>query len=103
MDELASLVTTAGGIVSARLLLQRREIDSALFIGPGGVARLRDCIQEHDAALAVFDHNGLKPAQVRNLEERLQCRVISRTEVILDIFARRARSGRQKFRWSWPS
>jgi len=96
LKELNLLVSTAGGIIVGNDIIKRKSIDPAHIIGQGHIQRIGDLIQENDIRLVVFDLNNIKPAQVRNLEEILKCRVIGRTEVILDIFAKRARSAESK-------
>ncbi|MFS8911131.1 GTPase HflX, partial [Synechococcus sp. H60.3] len=91
LTELGRLVESAGGQV-LRTLWQRREgPDSATVIGSGKVQELALLVQDLGANLVVFDRE-LTPSQVRNLEEALGVRVVDRSEVILDIFAQRARS-----------
>ncbi|MBN2079869.1 MAG: GTPase HflX [Spirochaetes bacterium] len=92
LGELELLVKTAGALVIEKKLLKRDRIDASLLIGKGHLDELQRTIQERDIRLVVFDLNDIRPAQVRNLEDRLQCRVVGRTEIIMDIFARRARS-----------
>ncbi len=97
-DELQSLVEAAAGTVVGRILQRRgreqdgqRPADPATYIGRGKVQELQYDLQSLEANLVVFD-NELSPAQIRELEKRLQCRVIDRSELILDIFAARART-----------
>lgn len=96
LNELKMLIKTAGGIIAGSRIVRRDRLDPAYIVGKGYLEKLKEIIQENDIKLLVFDLNNLKPAQVRNLEEVLKCRVIGRTEVILDIFARRARSSESK-------
>ncbi|HPS59066.1 MAG TPA: GTPase HflX [Spirochaetota bacterium] len=96
LDELKLLVKTAGGIVVDAITVRRDSIDPAFIIGKGYVEKFRNMISEHNLKLIVFDMNNIKPAQIRNLEEDLKCRVVGRNEIILDIFARRARSAESK-------
>ena len=95
LDELESLVLAARGRVVARIIQRRGQgttgIDPATFIGKGKVGQVAADRKELDAELVVFD-NDLSPAQIRELEKRIGCRVIDRSELILDIFARRART-----------
>jgi len=103
LDELAGLVEAAGGVVVGRLYQRRRaaEGDSdrplhpATYIGRGKVEQVRDLVKDLEAKLVVFD-NELSPAQIRELEKQLETRVIDRSELILDIFASRARSREAK-------
>jgi len=91
LEELKQLAASAG--VQGRALIRghRDRPDPALFAGTGKVEELRQSLLEHHADLAIFNHE-LSPAQERNLERALSCRVIDRTSLILDIFAQRAKS-----------
>ncbi|HNU92568.1 MAG TPA: GTPase HflX [Spirochaetota bacterium] len=96
LDELTMLVDTAGAVIVDRIILRRQSFDAAHLIGRGQIERISSIIAEKDIRLIVFDLNAVKPAQIRNLETIFKCRVVGRTEVILDIFARRARSAESK-------
>ncbi len=96
LDELQLLVETAGAITVGRRTVNRIAIDPSTIIGKGFIEELRAIIEESSVRLVVFDMNNIRPAQVRNLEDALKCRVVGRTEIILDIFARRARSSEAK-------
>lgn len=96
LEELKLLVKTAGGIVMDSITVRRDAIDPAFIIGKGYVQKLKAMIAEHNLKLIVFDLNNIRPAQIRNLEEELKCRVVGRNEIILDIFAQRARSAEAK-------
>lgn len=91
LDELTSLVTSAGGEVVGRVVQRRSRPDAATFIGKGKAAGLIDDVQRLGADTTVFDEE-LSPAQLRNLEEAITGKVIDRTILILDIFAQRAHS-----------
>jgi GTP-binding protein HflX len=91
LDELALLVDTAGADVLGRVLQRRDAPDPATFVGKGKVEELRELSLEVDSDTIVFDDD-LTPAQQRNLEKALGRTAISRTEVILDIFAQNART-----------
>ncbi|HSL23353.1 MAG TPA: GTPase HflX [Vicinamibacterales bacterium] len=91
LDELAGLAEAAGARVVLRLLQERPKPDPATFLGSGKVDTLAAACAESRVDVVIFD-NELSPAQLRNLEERLGVKVIDRTQLILDIFARRARS-----------
>jgi GTP-binding protein HflX len=95
LDELEALVNTAGGEVAARVLQNRPAPDPATFIGDGKVAEVAEAVKNFEADAVVFD-NDLSPMQMKNLEEKLDCAVLDRTGVILDIFASRARSAEGK-------
>jgi GTP-binding protein HflX len=95
LEELARLTETAGGRVMARHIQERRQADPACFIGRGKASELAGLVAEHRADVVIFDDD-LSPAQVRNLSEMLDARVVDRSGLILDIFARRARSREAK-------
>ncbi len=96
LDELKLLVTTAGALIVDTITISRKKLDPALIVGKGYIDHMRELINEKKIKLVVFDLNNIRPAQVRNLERILKVRVVGRTEVILDIFARRARSSESK-------
>ena len=91
MEELANLADTAGARVLMRIVQRRGSIHPATFIGRGKVAEVKAAAEERDADIAIFDDD-LSPAQVRNLEKELGIKVVDRSELILAIFARRART-----------
>jgi GTP-binding protein HflX len=91
LDELSGLATTAGAIVVGGFVQHRRDIIPATYIGKGKLLELQEQVQAHDADVVIFD-NDLSPGQVRNLEKATNVKVIDRSELILDIFATRARS-----------
>ena len=89
--EFRELASSAGAICVAILTGNRRMPDSRFFVGSGKAEEIREAVLQKKAALVVFNHD-LSPSQERNLESLLQCRVLGRTGLILDIFAQRARS-----------
>jgi GTP-binding protein HflX len=91
LDELAGLAAAAGATVVLRVLQERAKPDPATFLGSGKVASLGTACDETKADVVIFD-NELTPAQLRNLEQALDRKVLDRTQLILDIFARRART-----------
>ena len=91
LDELAGLAAAAGATVVLRVLQDRPKPDPATFLGSGKVATLARSCAELKADVVIFD-NELTPAQLRNLEKALDRKVLDRTQLILDIFARRART-----------
>src|SRR5439155_11686218 len=91
LEELALLADTAGARVLGTLTQRRSRVHPATFIGKGKVEELKALAAERDADLVIFDDD-LSPAQVRNLEKALDRKVIDRSELILDIFSRRART-----------
>ena len=91
LDELAELAASAGAIVAARLMQSRPALEAATLIGQGKVVEVAALGESLNAGLVIFDHD-LTPTQQRNLEKQLSTKVIDRTQLILDIFARRART-----------
>ena len=91
LDELEGLVATAGARVVAELTQRRDRPDQTTYLGKGKLAELTTLCAHHDADVVIFD-NDLSPAQTRNLEQALKTKVLDRSEVILDIFAARART-----------
>jgi GTP-binding protein HflX len=91
LAELAQLVDAAGGEAVMRVVQERPRPDPGTFVGTGKIDFLTRAAEELDASVVVFD-NELSPAQLRNLEKALDRRVIDRTQLILDIFAARART-----------
>ena len=91
LDEFSDLARSAGAEPLALISTQRKVPDSRLFLGSGKAEEVRDQVRAHHAELVIFD-NPLSPSQERNLEKLLECRVLDRTGLILDIFAQRARS-----------
>ena len=91
LDELEELLKTAGGESAGKMLQSRPSPDPRCFIGVGKARELREFIEAQKCDLAVFD-NELSPSQTRALEEELGVRVLDRSQLILDIFASRART-----------
>lgn len=95
LDELASLARAAGAEAVGRIVQPRGSADPATFVGKGKVGQIHDLVHAKDADGVILDDE-LSPGQLRNLEERLQVKVLDRTALILDIFALHARSGEGK-------
>jgi GTP-binding protein HflX len=91
LSEFDALARSAGAEVLGLIQGTRRTPDSRLFVGSGKAEEIKTQVKALGAELVVFDHP-LSPSQERNLEALLQCRVLDRTGLILDIFAQRARS-----------
>jgi GTP-binding protein HflX len=91
LDELAGLAQAAGAQVVLRMLQERPKPDPSTFLGAGKIETLAASCAETDADLVIFD-NELTPAQLRHIEEAIGRKVVDRTQLILDIFARRART-----------
>ena len=95
LEELELLVDTAGAETVLKMTYHDRKIDPAYYIGRGKVKEIREAAETVSANLIVFD-NELSPVQQRNLEEEIGIKVIDRSQVILDIFARHAHSRESK-------
>ncbi len=95
MNELAELAHTAGAQVRGRVIQNRQAPDVATYIGEGKLKELAELCRMQEANLIIFDHE-LSGSQQRNIEQEAQIRVIDRTMLILDIFARRAASNEGK-------
>jgi len=95
LDELALLADTAGAEVFARVTQDRERFDASTFVGKGKVEELKVLVTENTIPLVIFDDD-LTPAQVRNLEHELECKVLDRSGLILDIFASRAKTNEAK-------
>jgi len=91
LAEFRELVRSAGGQIAAELMQRRPRPDPATLIGRGKVEEIAGVAASTQADLVLFDHD-LSPTQLRNLEAALPCRVLDRTQLILDIFARHART-----------
>ena len=95
LEEIRLLAESAGATVCTEVTGKRHSPDAATFAGKGKVQEIAAEIAAHAAELVIFNHE-LSPAQERNLERALECRVIDRTSLILDIFALRAQSAEGK-------
>jgi GTPase len=95
MEELRRLTDTAGGLVAGELIQRIDAPTPQTYIGSGKVKELRDLVKGAEADLVIFDEE-LKPDQAQNLERALDVRVMDRSELILDIFASRARTREAK-------
>ena len=91
LAEFDELARSAGADVVATLIQRRQRPDAATLVGTGKIEEIEGVVASSDADIVLFDHD-LTPSQMRNLEARLPCRVIDRTQLILDIFARHART-----------
>lgn len=91
LDEFYELVDSAGATICELITTKRQSPDPKLFIGKGKAEEIKDALQAHDAEIVIVNH-ALSPAQERNLSEFLECQVLDRVGLILDIFAQRARS-----------
>lgn len=91
LDELEELANTAGAIVVGRCIQKREAIHNATYLGSGKIQEIKELLWETGAEGIICDDE-LSPAQIRNLEMELECKIMDRTLIILDIFASRART-----------
>jgi GTP-binding protein HflX len=91
LEELKTLAESAGAAVEDSIVQSREAPDSATLIGSGKLEQLHGIVAAQELDVVVFDSD-LTPTQQRNLERTLDCKIIDRTQLILDIFARRART-----------
>ena len=91
LAEFEELARSAGAEIAATLVQRRARPDAATLVGQGKLEEIEGVAASTDADVVLFDHD-LTPSQLRNLEAKLPCRVIDRTQLILDIFARHART-----------
>ena len=95
LNELAFLAETAGCIPEKKFVQKLGKINPRTFIGSGKLREISKYVQDHDTDLVIFDDE-LSPAQIRNIENMLRCRILDRTDLILDIFARRAKTAQAR-------
>lgn len=91
LNELAFLLETAGGVPVRKIIQRLERPDTRTYIGSGKLQEVKEYKEALDADFLVFDDE-LSPAQLRNLEKEFNCRILDRTTLILDIFAKRART-----------
>lgn len=91
LAELRALADTAGAVVVDQVMQKRDKPDPATFIGKGKVEEVAAIVRTHGAEVVLFD-NDLSPRQIANVEEVVNCKVLDRSELILDIFAARAKT-----------
>jgi GTP-binding protein HflX len=91
LAELETLARSAGADIIDRQMQARERADSAYLIGPGKVDEIAGLVKGFEIDVVIFDHE-LSPTQLRNLEKKFEVRVVDRTQLILDIFASRART-----------
>lgn len=95
LDELEFLTLTAGGVVVKRFVQKLERPHPKTFLGTGKLEDVKAYIETHDIGTAIFDDE-LSPAQLRNIEKILDCKILDRTNLILDIFAQRAQTSSAK-------
>jgi len=91
LDELAFLLETAGGVTLRKVIQKLERPDTRTYVGSGKLEEIKEYKNALDVDFLVFDDE-LSPAQLRNLEKEFECRILDRTTLILDIFAKRART-----------
>ena len=91
LDELEFLAETAGAITEKKFLQKMPYPNPKTYVGKGKMEEIRDYIKEHNIELVIFDDE-LSPSQLRNIERVLECKILDRNILILDIFASRART-----------
>lgn len=95
LKELAFLTDTAGAVVEKTFIQRLAHPDPRTFVGSGKLGEIREYVHQNEIDLVIFDDE-LSPSQLRNIERELKCRILDRTNLILDIFARRAKTAHAK-------
>jgi GTP-binding protein HflX len=95
LGELTALAESAGAVIVDRFIQKVNRINPATYIGSGKAKMLAERVKNKEADVVIFD-NDLSPAQIRELEKIVECKVLDRSELILDIFATRARTHQAK-------
>ncbi len=95
LDELAFLAETSGALTLKRFTQKLEKPDVAYFVGKGKLEEIRKYVLEHQVDMVIFDDD-LTPSQVRNLERELQCKILDRSLLILNIFSIRAQTAQAK-------
>ncbi len=95
LEELDFLVKTAGGISQKTYIQNLPKADSRTFVGTGKLIEIKNFIKENTIDIAVFDDE-LTPSQIRNIEKILECKIVDRTHLILDIFSKHAQTSYAK-------
>jgi len=95
LDELEFLAETAGAITMKKFLQKLQMANPRTFVGTGKLEEIKEYVKEHNIELVIFDDE-LSPSQLRNIERELECKILDRNILILDIFASRARTSHAK-------
>jgi len=95
LEELAFLVETAGGITLKTFTQKAQKPDTRTFVGKGKLEEIRDYVKAEEADMVIFDDE-LTSSQIRNIERFLECKILDRSNLILDIFATRAKTAQAK-------
>lgn len=91
LDELAFLAETAGAITLAKFTQKLERPNPKTFLGTGKIDEVKEYVKENDVSMVIFDDE-LSPSQLRNIERIFNCKILDRNNLILDIFAKRART-----------
>jgi GTP-binding protein HflX len=102
LDELKELARTADISIIDTVLQQRKKANPRFLMGSGKLDELSIMALHRGAGMLVFDQE-LNPSQIRSIADRMEIKVIDRTQLILDIFARRAQTREGNCRWNWPN
>ena len=102
LEELEELGQTAGAVTVGMVIQKRERMHPGTYIGKGKIEEVAQLVRSRQADTVVCDDE-LSPAQLRNLSDALDVKVIDRTVMILDIFAKHATTNEGKLRWSWHS
>src|SRR5690606_23694962 len=95
LDELEFLALTAGAITEKKFFQKLAMPDNRTYVGKGKLEEIKDYVRSNDIELVIFDDE-LSPSQLRNIEKELELKVLDRNNLILDIFASRARTSNAK-------
>ncbi|MDE6100879.1 MAG: GTPase HflX, partial [Paramuribaculum sp.] len=95
LDELAFLADTAGAVTEKRFLQRMNQRDSRTFVGKGKLEEIRQYVEDNEIGMVIFDDD-LTSKQVANIERELKVKILDRTSLILDIFAKRAQTANAK-------
>ena len=95
LDELEFLALTAGAITEKKFFQKLSKPDNRTYVGKGKLEEVREYVKANDIELVIFDDE-LSPSQLRNIEKELELKVLDRNNLILDIFASRARTSNAK-------
>jgi len=95
MVELGLLADTAGALVSEQIIAPLSKVSASTYLGSGKIQEIKEVVEELEADLVIFDDD-LSPIQMRNIEREIECKLLDRSALILDIFARHARSATAK-------
>ena len=95
LDELDFLADTAGAVTVKKFLQRLDSPNSTTFVGKGKLEEIRQYVEENEIGLVIFDDD-LSPKQVANIEKELKVKILDRTSLILDIFAKRAKTANAK-------